>query len=95
MNVLGVYFSIGRIYEIVSAKFGTYFIYNLVWNELGISFNTANRLIEQTGVLEIVEKMTGGQRFHIFRYTPYGRLLQESEPVTGQDVPLQTTEVAG
>ena len=38
---------------------------------------------------------TGGQRFRVFRYTPYWQLLQEPEPMVGQDVPVQTTEAAG
>ncbi len=29
-----------------------------------------------------------------FRYAPYWRLLEEPEPITSQDVPVQTTEAA-
>jgi Fic family protein len=68
---------------------------NLVRDELGIAFNTANKLVEQMTALGIVEEVTGGQRFRVFRYTPYWRLLQEPEPMAGQDVPVQTTEAAG
>lgn len=68
---------------------------NLVRDELGIAFNTANKLVEQTAAIGIVKEVTGGQRFRVFRYTPYWRLLQEPEPMAGQDVPVQTTEAAG
>ena len=67
---------------------------NLVRDELDVAFNTANKLVEQTAALGIVEEVTGGQRFRVFRYTPYWRLLQEPEPMAGQDVPVQTTEAA-
>lgn len=65
---------------------------NLVRDELGIAFNTANKLVEQTAELRVIEEVTGGQRFRVFRYTPYWHLLQEPEPAAGQDVPVQTTE---
>lgn len=68
---------------------------NLMRDELGIAFNTANKLVEQTAALGIVEEVTGGQRFRVFRYTPYWRLLQEPEPAAGQNVPVQTTEASG
>lgn len=46
-------------------------------------------------VVGAMQVTTGGQRFRVFRYTPYWRLLQEPEPMAGQDVPVQTTEAAG
>ena len=63
--------------------------------EMGIVFNTANNLDEQTIVLGIVNEVTGGQRFCVFRFTPYCRMLEETEPTVGQDVQVQTTEAAG
>jgi Fic family protein len=69
---------------------------NLVQESLGVSsFTTANKLVEQLEALGLLEEVTGGQRNRIFRYTPYWRLLEEPEPVAGQDVPVQTTEAAG
>ena len=46
-------------------------------------------------VVDALLGTTGGQRFRVFRHTPYWRLLQEPEPMAGQDVPVQTTEAAG
>lgn len=69
---------------------------NLVQERLGFSsFTTANKLVEQLEALGLLEEVTGGRRNRIFRYTPYWRLLEEPEPVAGQDVPVQTTEAAG
>lgn len=64
----------------------------LVSAELEVAFNTANKLVDRLEVLGLLKEVTGGQRFRVFRYAPYWRLLEESEPFSGGDVPVQTTE---
>jgi Fic family protein len=57
---------------------------NLVKDELGISFATANNLVghlEQAGLLN---EITGGRRGRIFRYDPYLALLRDDEPTPGR-----------
>ncbi len=66
---------------------------NLVQESLDVkAFATANKLVERFAALSLLEEMTGGQRNRVFRYTPYWRLLEETAPAVGQDVPVQTTE---
>lgn len=67
---------------------------NLVKEELGVAYNTANKLIEQMVTLGVVEEVTGGQRFRRFRYKPYWRLLREPGPDPGEETQIQTTEAA-
>jgi Fic family protein len=68
---------------------------NLVQEILDVkAFTTANKLVERFKALGLLQEITGGQRNRVFRYTPYWQLLEESEPMTGQDVPVQTTEAA-
>jgi Fic family protein len=68
---------------------------NLVQQILEVkAFATANKLVERFEALGLLQEITGGKRNRIFRYTPYWRLLEEPEPITGQDVPVQTTEAA-
>jgi Fic family protein len=64
----------------------------LIRDELGVAFNTANKLAEQLEALGLVEETTGGQRNRVFRYDPYWRLLEEPEAAIGKDAPPQTTE---
>lgn len=63
----------------------------LIRDELGVAFNTANKLAERLEALDLLEETTGGRRNRVFRYGPYWRLLEEPEAVE-EDVPLQTTE---
>ena len=66
---------------------------NLVKEDLDVkTFSTANKLVERFEALGLLQEITGGQRNRIFRYTPYWQLLEEPEPIAGQDVPVQTTE---
>jgi Fic family protein len=44
---------------------------NLVKDALGLSFVTANKLIERLVALGLLEEVTGGRRNRVFRYTPY------------------------
>ncbi len=68
---------------------------NLVQEILDVkAFTTANKLVERFEALGLLQEITGGQRNRIFRYTPYWQLLEEPEPIVGQDVPVQTTEAA-
>jgi Fic family protein len=64
----------------------------LIRDELGVAFNTANKLAENLEALGLLEETTGGQRNRVFRYEPYWRLLEEPEAAMGQDVTPQTTE---
>jgi Fic family protein len=50
---------------------------NLVKDGLGISFVTANKLVEQLEGLGVVEEITGRKRDRIFSYTPYVALFQD------------------
>ncbi len=66
---------------------------NLAQESLDVrAFATANKLVERFEALGLLEEMTGGQRNRVFRYTPYWRLLEETESAVGQEVPVQTTE---
>jgi len=59
----------------------------LIRDELGVAFNTANKLAEQLEALDLLEETTGGQRNRVFRYTPYWRLLDEPEAAVEEDSP--------
>jgi Fic family protein len=50
---------------------------NLVRDELGLSFATANNLVAQFEGADIVREVTGGRRRRIFRYDAYLALLQD------------------
>lgn len=65
---------------------------NLVRDALDVAYNTARRVIDHAVSLGIVEEVTGAQRFRVFRYTPYWRLLEESQPAPERDAPPQITE---
>ncbi|HEY7198255.1 MAG TPA: helix-turn-helix domain-containing protein, partial [Gaiellaceae bacterium] len=64
---------------------------NLVKDSLGISFVTANKLVEQLTSLGVVEEITGRKRDRIFSYTPYVALFQD-EPPTADEGDVQETE---
>jgi Fic family protein len=64
---------------------------NLVKDGLGISFVTANKLVEQFEALGIVEEITGRKRDRIFSYTAYVALFQE-EPPGAEEGEVQETE---
>jgi Fic family protein len=64
---------------------------NLVKDALGISFVTANKLVEQFERLGVVEEITGRKRDRIFSYAPYLALFQD-EPPGAVEGDLQETE---
>jgi Fic family protein len=64
---------------------------NLVKDSLGISFVTANRLVEQLESLGVLDEITGRKRDRIFSYTPYVALFQDEAP-TAQEGDIQETE---
>ena len=64
----------------------------LIRDELGVAFNTANKLAERLEVLDLLKKTTGGKRNRVFRYAPYWRLLEVPESTVGENVLPQTTE---
>jgi len=64
---------------------------NLVKDSLGISFVTANKLVEQLEGLGVVEEITGRKRDRIFSYTPYVALFQD-EPPGAEEGKVQETE---
>lgn len=51
----------------------------LVRDRLGITFATANKLIENLQGLELMREITGRKRDRIFRFEPYLRLFEEEE----------------
>jgi hypothetical protein len=63
---------------------------NLVKNSLGISFVTANRLVEQLESLGVLDEITGSRRDRVFSYTPYVALFRDEPPGTEGEV--QETE---
>lgn len=67
----------------------------LIREQLGVVYVTANRLVEQFVKIGLLGEITGGQRFRIFRYTPYWKLFEEADEIADQEIALQitTTEV--
>jgi Fic family protein len=68
---------------------------NLVRDQLGVSYGTANSLVERFQDLGLLEETTGSHRNRRYRYTPYLRLFADDEPTPDQATPLQTTETEG
>jgi Fic family protein len=65
---------------------------DLVKDQLGVGYDTANRLVVRFERLELLEEITGGQRGRVYRYTPYVALFEE-RPDVGPDLAIaQTTE---
>jgi Fic family protein len=64
---------------------------NLVKGSLGISFVTANRLVEQLEGLGVLEEITGRRRDRVFSYTPYVALFRD-EPPGAEEGEVQETE---
>jgi Fic family protein len=64
---------------------------NLVKDRLGVTFATANKLIEHLQGLGLVEEITGRRRSRVFSYAPYLALFRE-EQATDIETPIQTTE---
>ena len=53
-----------------------------VKSHLGVSFVTANKLVEQLEKLHLLKETTGGQRNRRYRYAPYLALFGEEAPET-------------
>lgn len=56
---------------------------NLLASELGVTFATANRVIDSLQSANIIEEIAGGRRNRVFSYRPYVELF--SEPKTEED----------
>ncbi len=65
---------------------------NLIKDQLGIAFATANKLAEQFQEAGLLEELTGARRNRRYRYTPYLALFEEPVPETDQAEPVQITE---
>jgi Fic family protein len=66
---------------------------NFARERLGVSYGTANHLIDEFQRLGILEEITGGQRYRRFRYTPYLLLFREaSVPTSSENDDVQSTE---
>ncbi|MFN8222952.1 MAG: Fic family protein [Gaiellales bacterium] len=50
---------------------------NLIRNQLGIAFVTANKLVDQLADLEVLEEITGRRRDRVFSYAPFLRLFHD------------------
>ena len=64
---------------------------NLVKDNLGIAFVTANKLVEQLDGLGILEEITGRRRDRVFSYVPYVTLFRDEPPYAEQGE-VQETE---
>ena len=67
---------------------------NLVKDHLGVTFVTANRLVDRLVDLDILREVTGGRRNRIFRYAPYLALFAEEQRVFECPLP-ETTQAEG
>jgi Fic family protein len=64
---------------------------NLVKDRLGVTFATANKLVEHLQALGLIREITGRRRSRVFSYAPYLALFRDD---TAAEVatPIQTTE---
>lgn len=65
---------------------------NLVKDELGVAFPTANRLVARFEEEGLLVEVTGQRRSRVFRYDPYVRLFDEPEPEPDQQTDAEVTE---
>jgi hypothetical protein len=66
----------------------------LVSSELGVSFATANGLVEQFEEMRLLDEVTGRKRDRIFRFRPYLRLFEDDESGPIPPETVQETEAA-
>lgn len=66
----------------------------LVSAELGVSFATANGLVEQFQAMRLLQEVTGRKRDRIFRFRPYLRLFEDEESGPIPPETVQETEAA-
>ncbi len=64
---------------------------NLVKDTLGITFVTANKLVEHLQGMGLVDEITGRRRNRVFSYAAYLALFRE-EQAADIDTPIQSTE---
>ena len=64
---------------------------SLVSKLLAISDRTAGKLINRFEQMELLEEITGKERYRVFRYTPYWRIFLESGPSATTDSDRQET----
>jgi Fic family protein len=67
---------------------------NLVRGETGLSFATANKLVEELRELGIVDEVTGRRRDRIFRFTPYVELFRSDAEEADTGGQVEETEAA-
>jgi Fic family protein len=67
---------------------------SLVSSELGISFATANGLVDQFESMQFLDEITGRKRDRIFRFRPYLRLFEDEESGPLPPESVQETEPA-
>lgn len=67
---------------------------NLVKDELGIAFVTANKLIERMVALGLLEEITGRRRDRVFSYAPYVALFRDEPPGDSADVEETESDAA-
>jgi len=67
-----------------------YLTVSMAAERLGITFVTANKLIERFTELDMLFEITGRRRNRVFSYAPYLALFEE--PPSGDESPVQGTE---
>ncbi len=67
---------------------------NLIKDELGVAFVTANKLVAQFEEAALLQKVAGVRRNRRYRYTPYLALFEEPRPLA-EDQPVQITGPTG
>lgn len=65
---------------------------NLVQDQLGVVYNTANRLLGQFENLGLLNEITGERRHRRYAYTPYIALFDDPKIWADEIEPLQITE---
>jgi Fic family protein len=68
---------------------------NLASAELGTSFATANKLLEQFQALQLVAEVTGRKRDRVFRFEPFLLLFEDDERERRATHEVQETTPAG
>ena len=63
---------------------------NLVSNELGVAFATANKLVDQLQALGFLAEVSGRRRDRVFRFSPYLALFESEDD---RPVPVEEVQV--
>ncbi len=64
---------------------------SLVAEKLGVTFATANKVVDGLQSFGVLEEITGGRRNRVFRYTPYLALFTEAVEEVEPHTPVETT----